>query len=178
MSKSIIFVLMLTWCWPILACIMAAVDRTNCFPSLNQNGLLLSSKRTFDLSSFKRLFTYSPNHSLPQTVLLVPESNTAEHHVLEEQVKVSYRYSKGWFYEPYRLCYPCFCLALSSPMVNALANVAPCGLSILMWVPSFDWLVSLIVSPTACFRRGYVRPCWLCEVFSKKVNLFVFFHFS
>ena len=70
MSESILFVLMLTLCWSIWAGMMAAIDETNCSPSPNQDGLMLSSTRTFDLSSFERLSTYSSNHGLPQTVLV------------------------------------------------------------------------------------------------------------
>ena len=53
-----IFILMLTLCWPILACMMATADETNCFPFPNRNGLVLSSRKIFDLSSFERLSIY------------------------------------------------------------------------------------------------------------------------
>ena len=72
---------MLTLCWPKLAGMMAAFDETNWIPFLDRNDLLLSSRRTFDFSSFERLFMYSSNHSFPQTVQLAPDSNTADHHV-------------------------------------------------------------------------------------------------
>lgn len=70
MSDSIICVY--TLCCTILAGMMD-VDETNWFPYPDRNSLLLSLRRTFDLSSFKRLVMYSLNHSFQQTVLLVPE---------------------------------------------------------------------------------------------------------
>ena len=76
---------MLTLCWSKLVSMMAAVDETNCFPSPNQNGLLLSSRRTFDLSSFENLFMYLSNYSLPQAVLVAPESNTEENHASDSR---------------------------------------------------------------------------------------------
>ena len=65
-------------------------------------------------------------------------------------------------------------------MIHALANVAPCGLPILMWITSFGWLVWLIVSPTACFRRdvmlGFVGGVRLISR-SELICLFSFFVF-